>query len=123
MHTRTPVGTSKILANLNNFLILRSGVPYHLRRRSERLCPHIELQNNKKYHQFPSQGLVTDKIGRRKAMIAVNIPFAAGWFLLYQTKQIWEIYAGFALLGLGKYSGLINFEYENMYFLNLKGSV
>lgn len=44
--------------------------------------------------------LFPDYLGRKNFMIAVNIPFACGWFLLYQAAQIWHIMFGFALLGL-----------------------
>lgn len=52
------------------------------------------------YYLFPSQGVLTDPIGRKKAMIFVNIPFIIGWFLLYQATQIWHLFFGLSVLGL-----------------------
>lgn len=33
-------------------------------------------------------------------MIAVNIPFGFGWFMLYAASEVWHIFLGLALLGL-----------------------
>lgn len=40
-------------------------------------------------------------MGRKRSMILVNIPFIAGWFLLYIGNDIFKIYSGFILLGVG----------------------
>lgn len=42
----------------------------------------------------------TEKLGCKLAMIAVNIPFGFGWFMLYAASEIWHIFLGLALLGL-----------------------
>ena len=33
-------------------------------------------------------------------MILVNIPFFVGWFILYRATTLWEIFAGFVILGV-----------------------
>lgn len=43
----------------------------------------------------------TEPLGRKKALICVNIPYAIAWILLYYAKDLSMIYAAFALLGLG----------------------
>ncbi|XP_031631811.1 sugar transporter ESL1-like [Contarinia nasturtii] len=45
-------------------------------------------------------GLITDSLGRRPAMIFVNIPYAIGWYTLYQSSSLWHLYLGIAFLGL-----------------------
>ncbi|XP_031636109.1 facilitated trehalose transporter Tret1-like [Contarinia nasturtii] len=44
--------------------------------------------------------LITDPLGRKRAMILVNIPFAIGWYMLYRATTVWEIFLGFAMQGL-----------------------
>lgn len=39
-------------------------------------------------------------MGRKNSMIMVNIPFALGWFMLYRATEVWEIFGGFAMLGM-----------------------
>lgn len=41
-----------------------------------------------------------DTMGRKNSMIMVNIPFALGWFMLYRATEVWEIFGGFAMLGM-----------------------
>lgn len=40
-----------------------------------------------------------DHLGRKRAMIIVNIPYAIGWFLLCRATTIWEIFVGSAMHG------------------------
>lgn len=42
----------------------------------------------------------TDYLGRRRAMMLVNIPFALGWFTLYKAGSVGEIFFANSLLGL-----------------------
>lgn len=46
-------------------------------------------------------GIITEPMGRKKAMLLVNIPHVLGWFLLYFATSLPYIFIGFALLGLG----------------------
>lgn len=46
-------------------------------------------------------GIITEPIGRKRAMIFVNIPHIIGWFLLYFATSLTEIFIGVSLLGLG----------------------
>lgn len=43
----------------------------------------------------------TEPMGRKKALICVNIPYAIAWLLLYYSASLTMIYVAFALLGLG----------------------
>lgn len=47
-----------------------------------------------------SQNYKTDRFGRKRLMIFVNIPFAIGWLILFQATQVWHIIVGFAMHGL-----------------------
>lgn len=33
-------------------------------------------------------------------MILVNIPFAIGWYMLYQSTEVYEVFGGMAILGM-----------------------
>lgn len=46
-------------------------------------------------------GVFTDPIGRKKAMLFVNIPCLAGWFVLYFATSLTQVFIGMSLLGLG----------------------
>lgn len=46
-------------------------------------------------------GLVSEPLGRKKAMILVNIPHIIAWTMLYFTSSLEEIYIAATLLGLG----------------------
>ncbi|XP_031636111.1 sugar transporter ERD6-like 4 [Contarinia nasturtii] len=42
---------------------------------------------------------ITDPLGRKRAMILVNIPSAIGWFLMYRSKLVWHVFVGMGLQG------------------------
>lgn len=42
----------------------------------------------------------SDPLGRKRSMILVNIPFAIGWFMLYQATTVSEVFIGITFLGL-----------------------
>lgn len=46
-------------------------------------------------------GWVTEPIGRKNAMIIVNIPHIAAWLILYFATSVAEMYLAAILLGLG----------------------
>lgn len=46
-------------------------------------------------------GLISEPLGRKKAMILVNIPHIIAWTMLYFTTSLEEIYIAATLLGLG----------------------
>lgn len=71
----------------------------------------------------------TDLLGRKRMVMLTNVPFAIGWFMLYQSTEIWHIFIGEMLLllseGLVKttmttYAGEVwwDFFYQNLSFLN-----
>lgn len=41
-----------------------------------------------------------DPLGRKRAMIVVNLFYACGWFTLYQSTEVWQVFFGIAFLGL-----------------------
>ncbi|XP_031635118.1 facilitated trehalose transporter Tret1-like [Contarinia nasturtii] len=43
---------------------------------------------------------ITDPLGRKRAMIIVNIPLAFGWFILYKANSVWAVFLGSIVLGL-----------------------
>lgn len=43
----------------------------------------------------------TDALGRRRAMLIVNIPFIISWFMMYRATSIMEVFLAYALLGFG----------------------
>lgn len=43
----------------------------------------------------------TDSLGRKSAMMIVNIPLVIAWFMMYNATSIWEIYVATILLGFG----------------------
>lgn len=45
-------------------------------------------------------GLITEPIGRKWAMIFVNIPVGAAWLLMYYAQEINMILIAFGLLGI-----------------------
>lgn len=46
-------------------------------------------------------GLLAAPIGRKKAMIIVNIPFIFAWAMMYFASSVTEIFAASVLLGIG----------------------
>lgn len=46
-------------------------------------------------------GIITEPLGRKKAMLIVNIPHLLGWLLLYFSTTHTQVFIGMALLGLG----------------------
>lgn len=42
----------------------------------------------------------TDNLGRKHAMMAINIPFGIAWFMMYNANSVWEIFIGDMLMGL-----------------------
>lgn len=46
-------------------------------------------------------GLVTEPMGRKKALMFVNIPHLFGWFLLYYSTELLHVFVAIWLLGLG----------------------
>lgn len=49
---------------------------------------------------------IVEPIGRQKAMIVFNIPFLVGWWMLYSSISIDEVFAATAILGFGE--GLVH---------------
>lgn len=43
----------------------------------------------------------TDALGRKSAMMIVNIPLLVAWFMMYNASSVWEIFVANVLLGLG----------------------
>ncbi|GAB0097352.1 facilitated trehalose transporter Tret1 [Sergentomyia squamirostris] len=46
-------------------------------------------------------GWVTERLGRKRAMIVVNFPHIAAWLLLHNASSVTEMYAAAVILGLG----------------------
>lgn len=46
-------------------------------------------------------GPITEPMGRKRAMLFVNIPHLVGWFVLYFATTLPHIFIGLSLLGLG----------------------
>lgn len=46
-------------------------------------------------------GWITEAIGRKKAMLLVNVPHIIAWTMLYFTTEVYEIFIAGILLGLG----------------------
>lgn len=46
-------------------------------------------------------GFLTEPLGRKIALICVNIPYVVAWILLYYAKSLMAIYISFSLLGVG----------------------
>lgn len=44
--------------------------------------------------------LWSDSLGRKRSMIAVNVPFAIAWFMMYNATTVWEIFVANSLMGL-----------------------
>lgn len=34
-------------------------------------------------------------------MILINIPFVAGWIMLFEATEVWHVFFGFGMLGFG----------------------
>lgn len=45
------------------------------------------------------QNFETDALGRRRAMLLVNIPFIICWFTMYQATSVTEVFIAYACLG------------------------
>ncbi|XP_031620827.1 facilitated trehalose transporter Tret1-like [Contarinia nasturtii] len=43
---------------------------------------------------------IADPLGRKRSMILVNIPFAIGWYTLYQASTVSHVFIGITFLGL-----------------------
>lgn len=46
-------------------------------------------------------GLLTEPLGRRKAMLFCNIPHIIAWTMLFTAQSLEATYIAFALLGIG----------------------
>lgn len=46
-------------------------------------------------------GWLTDRLGRKNAMILVNVPHIGAWLLIHYATTVAEIYAAAIILGLG----------------------
>lgn len=46
-------------------------------------------------------GWITEPIGRKKAMIFVNVPHLFAWIILYHSTELYQVFIGVCLLGLG----------------------
>lgn len=44
--------------------------------------------------------LFTDPLGRKRAMILVNIPYLVGWLMLYRANSVLEVFLAFIMLGM-----------------------
>lgn len=45
--------------------------------------------------------LITDPLGRKRAMFLVNIPHLFAWYMMYNATSVTEIFISNVLLGLG----------------------
>lgn len=48
-----------------------------------------------------ASGWVTERIGRKRAMLLVNVPHIVGWPMLYFAQSVEMVFAAAVLLGLG----------------------
>lgn len=46
-------------------------------------------------------GSITQPLGRKRAMIMVNVPFIVAWVLFYYATNVSMLYASLVLTGLG----------------------
>lgn len=46
-------------------------------------------------------GWLCEPLGRKKAMILVNIPHIIAWMILYYSTELWEVFLAYVLLGFG----------------------
>jgi MFS family permease len=46
-------------------------------------------------------GYVTQPLGRKRAMIMVNVPFIVAWILFYYAMNVGMLYTSLVLTGLG----------------------
>lgn len=46
-------------------------------------------------------GWISEPLGRKRAMLVVNIPHLIAWLLLYNATELWHIFLANILLGLG----------------------
>lgn len=44
---------------------------------------------------------MTDSLGRRRAMLIVNVPFIIAWLMMSQATNIVVVFVAYALLGFG----------------------
>lgn len=51
--------------------------------------------------QFYPLKRFSDPLGRKRAMLIVNVPMIIGWFLLYNSSSVVEIFIGNSFIGLG----------------------
>lgn len=45
--------------------------------------------------------MASDAMGRKTAMIIVNVPLAIAWYLMYSATSVWQIFIANILLGIG----------------------
>lgn len=62
------------------------------------IISNIPLNCNWQFIPLNSSQL--EPLGRKWSMILVNIPFAIGWLLLYQCREVWHIFWGLISLNL-----------------------
>lgn len=46
-------------------------------------------------------GWLCEPLGRKRAMIIVNIPHIIAWTILIYSTELWQVFLAFGLLGLG----------------------
>lgn len=46
-------------------------------------------------------GWMTEPLGRKKALLLVNIPLLIGWILLFNSSTLSEIFVANAIFGIG----------------------
>lgn len=46
-------------------------------------------------------GWISEPLGRKRAMLLVNIPHLIAWLMMYNSTTLWEIFVANILLGLG----------------------
>lgn len=46
-------------------------------------------------------GVIVEKLGRKRAMMVVNIPHIVAWIMLYFSKNVETVFIANLLLGLG----------------------
>lgn len=67
---------------------------------------------------------MTDYMGRRRAMMVVNIPYAVAWAMMFNASSIVEIFIANSLLGFG--IGLMEssiMTYVSIYYYNLRNLI
>lgn len=48
-----------------------------------------------------ASGWISEPLGRKRAMLLVNIPHSIGWLLMYYSTTLWHIFVANTLFGLG----------------------